>query len=180
MNRLKQYFARGRTFALTVLVLLVGPPFLLAFVALAGLVTETRIEIDMTWVLVAVALVVVAAALFHLVRYWISPKQTVNVGYSLELAQPLTPLGHYTFRLRVHYDCTEKGQSRVTQQAAIEMKFKAKDHPDLLEWCTDQIGGHLEQHRVNATRLYPDARITLSPGPTHRAPEAGPRTDEPT
>lgn len=169
MNRLKLYFARGRTLGLTVLALVLGPPFLLLFVVLAGLVTDTQVEIDVTWVVLAVAVVVLAAAVFHLVRYWVQPKQTVNVGYALELAQPMTRMGHYTFKLRVHYDSTHKGQSRVTQQAAIEMKFKAKDHPDLLEWCTRQVGGHLEEHRAHAERLYPDAHVTLSPGPTRES-----------
>ena len=51
--------------------------------------------------------------------------------------------------------------------------------PDLLEWCTNQVGGHLEQHRVNATRLYPDARITISPGPTQGPVQVSVRPQEP-
>lgn len=166
MNRLKEYFARGKTLLLTALVLVVGPPFLLLFVVLAGLVTETRVEINLAWVLVAAAAVILAAALFHLVRFWISPRRTVNITYELKLAQPHTPLGHYTFDLRVSYDCFEKGQSRITQQVAIDMKFKRKDHPDLLLWCTTQINGHLQEHHDNAAQLYPDAQIISSPGPT--------------
>jgi len=173
MNRLKEYFARGRTLVLTTLVVVLGPPFLLLFVVLAGLVTETRVEIDVAWVLVAVAAVVLAVAVFHLVRYWISPKRTVNIVYDLKLTQPRTPLGHYTFHLRVSYDAFEKGQSRLVQQAAIEMKFKGKDHPDLLSWCTTKVHGHLEQHRDNAAQLYPDAHIILSPGPSRESLEEG-------
>lgn len=166
MNRLSEYFARGKTLLLTGLVLVIGPPFLLLFVVLAGLVTETHVEINLAWVLVALAAVILAAALFHLVRFWISPRRTVNITYELKFSQPRTPLGHYAFDLRVSYDCFEKGQSRITQQAAIDMKFKRKDHPDLLLWCTTQIRGHLQEHCDNAAQLYPDAQIISSPGPT--------------
>ncbi len=172
MNRLRMYFARGRTLLLTVLVIMIGPPLLLLFVGLVGLATETRVEIDLAWVIAALAAVLLAVTLFHLVSFWISPKRTVNIIYELKLTQPRMPLGQYTFALRVSYDCFEKGQSRVTQQAAIDMRFRSKDHPDLLAWCTQQVHGHLAEHRDNATQLYPDAQIIISPGPTLETLEA--------
>ncbi len=165
MSRLSSLLARGSTIFWTGFALFLGPPFLLLVILVAGLVTDTRIEIDAALVLLAVAAVLLAAGVVHWIRHLTRPRATVNVGYTMKLEQPAVPLGRYTFRLRIHYEVEERGERHVRQQAAVDMKFKAKDHPDLLDWCSSQVTEHLERHRAAAEQLHPDCRVTVSPSP---------------
>ena len=45
------------------------------------------------------------------------------------------------------------------------MRFKGKDHPDLLAWCCSQVKQHLERHREKARELHPEAAVVVSPAP---------------
>jgi hypothetical protein len=158
--------SRGRTALWTVVALLLGPPFLLSLFLVVGLVTDTTIELDVALITLAVAAVVLAVGFVHLVRHWMRPKNVVQVGYDLKLTQPAVPMGRYEFRLSIHYLTQERGKRHVHQQASIVMKFKGKDHPDLLAWCSSQVSTHLEQHREAAQRLHPGAEVIVSPAPS--------------
>ena len=165
---MKGLVSRGRAIFWTVVALFLGPPFLLSLFLVVGLVSDTKIEIDVALVMLAVAAVVLTVGFVHLVRHWTRPKVVVHVGYELRLLQPTVPLGRYDFRLAIHYVMHDRGKRHVHQQASIVMKFKGKDHPDLLEWCTTQVSTHLEQHREAAQRLHPGAEIVVSPGPSKK------------
>jgi hypothetical protein len=175
-------FARGRTTFWTLFAVLVGPPFLLLVILIAGLVTDTKIQIDAALVVLSVAAVLLATGVVHWLRHLTRPRVTVNVGYTMKLEQPAVPLGRYTFRLRIHYEVEQRGQRHVLQQAAVEMKFKSRDHPDLLTWCSTQVAEHLEHHRATAQQLHPESTVVVSPplrpgeieaegGPTVRRPK---------
>jgi hypothetical protein len=165
MGLFQSMFARGRTVFWTACALFLGPPFLLAVILVAGLVTDTTIQIDAALVVLSVGAVLLATGVVHWMRHLTRPRATVNVGYTLKLEQPAVPLGRYAFRLRVHYELEERGQRHVLQQAAIDMKFKAKDHPDLLAWCSTQVEKHLEHHRAAAQQLRPGSQVVVSPTP---------------
>jgi hypothetical protein len=165
MNWFQSIFARGRSFFWTLFALLLGPPFLLAVILVAGLVTDTAVTIDVALVVLAVAAVLLATGLVHWLRHLTRPRLTVHIGYKVKLEQPAVPMGRYTFRLHVHYEIEQRGARHVLQQAAVEMKFKGKDHPDLLHWCSTQVADHLEQHRAAAERLHPDSHVVVSPPP---------------
>jgi len=157
--------SRGRAALWTVVALLLGPPFLLALFLVVGLVTDTAIRIDVALVTLSVAAVVLAVGFVHLVRHWLQPRNVVQVGYDLKLTQPAVPLGRYEFRLSIHYLTQERGRRHAHQQASIVMKFRGKDHPDLLAWCSKQVSIHLEQHRQAAQRLHPGAEVIVTPAP---------------
>lgn len=155
--------SRGLFWGLAALV--IGPPFALALVLVAGLVTDIDVRVDVALIAFALvaggALAVIAYALHQRLR----PRQRVSVTYDLRLEQPLTPLGRYAFELSIYYDMEEKGERRQMRQGEIALRFRGQDHPDLLAWCTAEVRAHLEEHRRRATRLHPGAEVVVSPVP---------------
>jgi len=91
------------------------------------------------------------------------------VNYNFRLTQSPLPNvmgGRYTFRLEVFYEVLEKGDRQTVRQGTIEMKFRAKDHPELLQSCSAQVASHLAEHGRLAAERYPGHHVLLSPEPT--------------
>jgi hypothetical protein len=182
MGMLERTLARTKGAFWTLLALVAGPPFLLLLFLIAGLVTDMDVRIDVALILFALVAGAALAALVHLMRYRMRPRETVSITYDMRLEQPPVPMGRYLFRLSVYYETVEKGQRKQVRQGEIEMRFKGKDHPDLLAWCCSQVQQHLERHREKATQLHPDAQVLVTPAPqpsqlaerTIELPSAGP------
>lgn len=161
----------GRTLARTkgafwtILALVAGPPILILLFLVAGLVTDLDVQIDVALILFALVAGAAVAGLLHLARYLLRPRQTVSITYDMKLEQPVVPMGRYVFLLSVYYESEEKGERRQVRQGEIEMRFKGKDHPDLLQWCCSQVQQHLEKHKGRASELHPNAEIIVSPAP---------------
>ncbi len=153
-------------------ILVLGVPLLMGLVLFLGPVFRLQVNFNIELALFAVALVILALALFEVVRHWKAPKNAVTVGYNYRLVQPSLPIGRYTFELEILYHVREKGSRHTVKQGKIEMKFKRKDHPELLDWCCDQVRKQLSHHRELATASYPGALIALAPEPEPREVEA--------
>ena len=149
----------------TILALVAGPPILILLFLVAGLVTDMDVQINVGLILFALVAGGAVAALVHLARYMLRPRQTVSVTYDMKLEQPVVPMGRYIFHLSIYYEAEEKGERKQIRQGEIEMRFKGKDHPDLLAWCCSQVQQHLDKHRGKAAELHPDAEIVVSPAP---------------
>ena len=172
--RLRSFLPRGKVLLASIAALVV---LSIVFLLLASFF-RFDIEIDVAAILKAFALAVVAVTVFHVVRHWLKPKQTVSVGYHVKLDQPMMPvLGRYSFRLEVFYEVEEKGERARIDQGTIELRFRKADHPDMLEWCCARIAEHLDKHAGFASEKYPGARILLPPEPTPRLIESEAVTD---
>lgn len=162
----------GRSLFWALAALVVVPPFVIVLLLVAGLVTDIDVRIDVAMVAFALVAGGVLAAGVYVLHHRLRPRQRVGITYTMRLEQPMTPLGRYVFQLSVYYDAEEKGERRLSRQDEIELRFRGRDHPDLLAWCTSTAGQHLERHRRRAAELYPDAEILVSPAPEFtRAPE---------
>jgi len=165
LSWLRRLRARTKGAFWVLVALVVGPPLLLMLMVMVSLATDMRIDVDLG--LLAIALVAGGAVLglVHLGRYWTRPRETVSITYDMKLEQPLMPMGRYAFHLSIYYETEEKGRRRQVRQGEIVMRFKGKDHPDLLAWCCTQVQQHLERHRDKAAELHPRAAIVVSPAP---------------
>lgn len=168
LRRLRSLLPRGRLRFWTVVVLLVAPPILIGILLVLAMALRIELRIDFGLILFALAAVVVAWIAFLVVRYRLQPKQAVTVGYNYKLIQPVLPLSRYLFQLEIFYELDHKGDRQTFQQGTIELRFRAKDHPDMLAWCCSQISTHLSRHRELATARFPAARVFLAPEPTMR------------
>jgi hypothetical protein len=151
-----------------VVVLVVVPPIVIGVVLLGAMALRVHVKIDVGLILFALASAIVAWIAFLIVRYRLQPKQAVTVGYNYKLIQPALPLGRYLFQLEIFYELDHRGDRQTFQQGTIELRFRAKDHPDMLAWCCSQISSHLTRHRELATARFPTARVFLAPEPTTR------------
>lgn len=176
LKRLGKLVSRSPVLAWTAAAVLLGPPLLLGLLVLAALVLRIELRVDAAKALYALAAVVALLIVFHLVRYWLRPDEAVTVAYDYELIQPALPLGRYTFRLEVYYHLEQKGRNVTIRQGRIEMRFRRRDHPDVLEWCCAQIAANVSKHRVLAAARYPDRHVVTGPTPTPRVLERGMRT----
>ena len=167
--RLRKLF-RTSTLRWTLVVLLAAPPVLLAFVLMTASLFDVHIALDLAAIVYAAAAVIVALTVFHVARYWMRPKRMVTVGYNYRFIQPAVTLGpvggRYSFRLEVFYELDEKGERATIQQSVVELKFRGKDHPDILRWCCSRVSEHLARHGELAATRYPGARVLLAPEPT--------------
>jgi len=163
MPRLLPFRLRGKTLFLLIGLAIVAPILLLVLAS----VFRIDLRIDAAALVSAAALALVAFALVLVVRYLTQPKETVSVGYSVKLEQPVVPMvGRYSFRLEVFYEVELKGERARVDQGTIQLRFRGKDHPELLEWCCERISEHLGKHATFAQARYPGARILLPPEPT--------------
>ena len=165
MNWLRRLRARTRGFFWLLVALVVGPPLLFMALLMASLATDVRIDVDLGLLALAIVAGGAVAGLVYLARYWTRPRETVSITYDMKLEQPLMPVGRYAFHLSIYYETEEKGKRRQVRQGEIVMRFKGKDHPDLLDWCCTQVKQHLERHRDKAAELHPRAAIVVSPAP---------------
>ena len=163
MIRLSSILPRGRKLiwlCILVPVALVGLFFLANFL-------KINLVVDMASVLWALGALGGLGILYVVVRHLAQPKQTCSIGFSVKLLQPSMPLiGRYSFRLEVFYELEEKGERARIDQGTIEMRFRKKDHPEMLAWCCSQISEQMEKHAQMAAERYPSARILLPPQPT--------------
>ncbi len=161
--RLSSLLPKGRALIWTIVALVLIPVALLLFASLFRI----HVTLDLAAVLEAFALGLLAVTVFHLVRHWLKPKETVAIGYRVKLEQPMMPVvGRYSFRLEVFYEVEHKGERARVDQGTIELRFRKADHPDMLAWCCEKIGEHLGKHVGHAHECYPDARVVLPPEPT--------------
>jgi hypothetical protein len=160
---------RGKALLLSLLLLVFGPPVLLGLILLAALAPGVTVEIDVAELAFATAAVFVAVTAFWVVRYWQRPRETVSIHYDLALTQPAWPAalgGRYTFRLEVYYEVQEKGRCHTLRQGSLELKFRARDHPELLRACQAEVAAQLAAHQRRAAERYPDHEVIPSPAPT--------------
>jgi hypothetical protein len=172
MSWLERAMRRGRGLFWALAALAIGPPFAIALVLVAGLVTDTEVRVDVALIAFALVLGLALAVGAYALHQRLRPRLRVSITYDMRLEQPLTPLGRYAFRLSIYYEAEQQGERRLSRQDGIELRFRGRDHPDLLTWCTTTVGQHLERHRQRAGQLYPGAEILVSPVPELvRAPE---------
>jgi len=144
------------------------PVLLVGFFFLANFL-KINLVVDLASVLWALGVLAGLGILYVGVRYLAQPKQTCSIGFSVKLLQPTMPLiGRYSFRLEVFYELEEKGERARIDQGTIEMRFRKKDHPEMLAWCCSQISEQMEKHAEMAAERYPAARIVVPPQPTPR------------
>ena len=151
---------------LWLLALALAPALVLILFLVVGSFLKIDLSIDLGMVMWAVAIVVVAAIGYQLFVVYLRPRQTVSLGFNYKLIQPVLPLGRYLFRLEIFYEFEEKGARERVEQANIEMKFRGKDHPEVLQWCCGQIAENLRKHARFAGERYPGAKVFLPPEPT--------------
>jgi hypothetical protein len=163
MIRLSSLLPRGRKmFWLAILV----PVGLVGLFMLASFF-KIDLKVDLAAILWALAVLGGLAIVYVGVRYLAQPKQTCSIGFSVKLVQPTVPLiGRYCFRLEVFYELEQKGERSRIDQGTIEMRFRKKDHPEMLAWCCAQITEQMTKHAEMAAERYPTARILLPPQPT--------------
>lgn len=177
---MRRWLPSGRALLWTAVAVVAGPPLLIALVMALAVALHLDVEVDLAMVLYAVAATLVAAGLVLWIRHRLRPRQTVSVGYGYKLIQPRLPLGRYRFELEIYYEMERKGELHRVQQGSIEMLFKRGDHPELMDWCRDQIRAHLDQHADLARARFPEAEILLAPPPRPGTLEASqPALDEP-
>jgi hypothetical protein len=160
---------RGKALLLSLVLLVLGPPVLLGLILLVALAPGVTVEIDVAELAFATAAVFAAVTVFWVVRYWQRPRETVSVHYDLALSQPAWPAalgGRYTFRLEVYYEVQEKGQRHTLRQGSLELRFRAKDHPELLRACQAEVAAQLAAHERRAAERYPDHVVLSTPVPT--------------
>jgi hypothetical protein len=178
-KRLRSLLPRRRRLLFwTAVVVAVATPLVIGIVLLGAMALRIHLQIDVGLILFALAAVLVSWIAFLIVRYRLQPKQAVTVGYNYKLIQPALPLSRYLFRLEIFYELDSKGDRQTFQQGTIELRFRAKDHPDMLAWCCSQVSTHLSRHRELATARFPAARVLLAPEPTTRELEADKRWRE--
>jgi hypothetical protein len=166
LKRLKRLLPRRGRVKWLVAAVLIGPFLMLGLLWGFGLLLGTSIRIDVGLILLSIAAIIAALALYQAVQHWNAPNFAVTVNYNFRLTQPALSVGRYSFRLEVFYEVEEKGERQRIQQGTIEMLFRRKDHPELFEWCRNQIATQLTRHRELAAARYPNAQILLSPEPS--------------
>jgi len=165
MIRLRSLFPRGRKL---VLIAVLVPLLVVGFFFLANFL-KINLVVDLGSVLWALGVLAGIGVLFLLVRHWVQPKETCSIGFSVKLVQPTLPLiGRYCFRLEIFYELEQKGERARIEQGTIEMRFRKKDHPEMLDWCCSQIAEQMKQHAEMAASRYPRAQILVPPQPTPR------------
>lgn len=156
-----------RAFKRKTLALIVLGVGLIVVLALSfALAFRAEIHVDLGMALLGLALLALSVVLGFAVRHWLRPEASVSINYNVRLAAPAMPLGRYSFRMEVFYEHDHKGKRETSQQGTVELKFRKRDHPDIYDWCCQQISSQLSQHRVRAANVFPDARIVAGAEPT--------------
>jgi hypothetical protein len=165
-GRLGRTLAQAKGALWVMLGLAVGVPLVLFVLLIAGLLLDVSVSVDLAWVLFAMAAGGALAAAVYFLRLRMEPREVVRITYEMRLEQPAVPLGRYLFELAVYLEALEQGVRHQTRQAKIELRFRGRDHPDLLAWCSEQVRAQLELHRRRAAESFPEAEILVSPAPS--------------
>lgn len=124
-----------------------------------------RIQIDLAMMVFGVAAIGLLYLLFVALNYWKQPKRTVIVSTKATLKSPpnlMKSIMTYKLHLITEHQVIEKGASDNRQIDEVIIKFNLDDHPNIYEFCLQQLNERIRHGTLLAQQAYPEANVVSS------------------
>lgn len=126
----------------------------------------SRISIDVTWVLAALAVIMVVWLVHRLTRHAFAPKTAYLIETSVHITDPLIPfVGRHTFHADLVVRDTQKGSSDVVSRKIIKLAFRGKNAAEFRSECMILLTQAMEEQRNSLRQMDPLAEIIVEQSP---------------
>lgn len=131
----------------------------------AGL-SLSRITLDLTWVFVALAVIMVGWLVYRVTQHVFAPKRAYLIEASVHITDPLIPfVGRHTFHADLTVRDTRKGMSDVVSRKTIKVAFRGKNAAEFRSECMTLLTQAMEEQRANLHQQDPQAEIIIQHSP---------------
>lgn len=145
------------------------PWWILAALVLALVVaglSMSRITFDLTWVFVALAVIVIGWLIYRVTQHVFAPKRAYLIETNVHITDPLIPfVGRHTFHADLVVRDTQKGTSDVVNRKTLKLAFRGKNAAEFRSECMKLLTQALEEQRSSLRQQDPTAEIIVEQSP---------------
>ena len=145
-------------------------PWLLLGIIVVGLVfvglSMSRITIDLTWLFVALAVIMVGWLVYRVTQHAFAPKRAYLLETNVHITDPLIPfVGRHTFHADLVVRDTQKGTSDIVSRKTIKLAFRGKNAAEFRSECMILLTQAMEEQRNSLRQQDPTADIVVQRSP---------------
>ena len=145
-------------------------PWLLLGLVVIGVVfvglSMSRITFDLTWVLIALAVIMVGWLVYRVTQHVFAPKHAYLLETNVHITDPLIPfVGRHTFHADIVVRDTRKGTSDIVSRKTIKLAFRGKSAAEFRSECMTLLTQAMEEQRSSLRQQDPEAEIIVQQTP---------------
>lgn len=138
---------------------------ILIALAVVGL-SMSRITFDLTWLFIALAVVVVSWVVYRTTQQVFAPARAYLIETSVNITDPLIPLvGRHTFHATIVVRDTKKGLEDVVSRKTIKLAFRGTNAAKFRMECMALLSRTLAEQQAAVKKMDPDAEIIVQETP---------------
>lgn len=145
------------------------PWWLLAALILALVLTGlwmSRVTIDLSWLSVTLAVVVVAWVLYRISLHFFTPQHSYVIETSVHITDPLIPyMGRRTFHADIRVRDSSKGKRDTVSRKTIKVAFRGKNAEQFRSECMALLSQALEEQQAMVKKKDPQAVVVVQDTP---------------
>ena len=144
--------------------------WLLLIIIVVGLVfvglSMSRITIDLSWLLVALAVIMVGWLVYRVTQHAFAQKRAYLLETNVHITDPLIPfVGRHTFHANLVLRDTQKGTSDIVSRKTIKLAFRGKNAAEFRTECMKLLTQAMEEQRNSLRQQDHTADIVVQQSP---------------